>query len=99
MAVNTLLRNLGQTIGISVFGSIFNFSIIKYFENLNIQGIEPSNLYNTPALNNNLSAELVKESLNSGLHVLFICFIILNVISLMLSLFLPKRLEGEQLDI
>lgn len=99
VAVNTLLRNLGQTIGISVFGSIFNFSIIKYFENLHIQGIEPSNLYNTPALNNNLSAELVKESLNSGLHVLFICFIILNVISLILCLFLPKRLEGEQLDI
>ncbi|HBC97319.1 MAG TPA: MFS transporter, partial [Clostridium sp.] len=99
VAVNTLFRNLGQTIGISVFGSIFNFSIIKYFEKLHIGGIEPSNLYNTSSLNSNLSAELIKESLNSGLHILFMCFVVLNVISLIISLCLPRRIEGEQLDI
>ncbi|MFL0196573.1 MDR family MFS transporter [Clostridium sp. WILCCON 0269] len=99
VASNTLLRNLGQTIGISVFGSIFNLSIIRYFQNLGINGIEPSNLYNTQVLNNNISAELVKESLNSGLHLLFLCFIIVNIVSLILCLFLPKRFKGEQLDV
>lgn len=98
-ASNTLLRNLGQTVGISVFGSIFNLSIIAYFENLGIKGIEPSNLYNTQALNSGISAELIKRSLSSGLHLLFLCFIVVNAVSLILCLFLPKKFKEEQLDI
>ncbi len=95
MASNALLRNLGQTIGVSIFGSIFNLSIIKYFEDIGIKGINPSNLYSSSILNSSISLQSVKESLNSGLHLLFICVIGINLISFLFALLFPKKLKSE----
>jgi EmrB/QacA subfamily drug resistance transporter len=89
-ASNSLLRNLGQTIGISVFGSIFNLNILRYFNNMGISGIDSNNLYSNAAVHIKVPLQLVKESLNSSLYVVFIGVIVLNVVSLLLSLFLPK---------
>ena len=95
MASNALLRNLGQTIGVSIFGSIFNLSIIKYFEDIGIKDINPSNLYSSSILNSSISLQSVKESLNSGLHLLFICVIGINLISFLFALLFPKKLKSE----
>ena len=78
MATNSLLRTLGQTIGVSVFGSIFNLYIIKYFIKLGINGVDPSNLYKSSTYNTAVTSEQIKLSLNSSLHVLFIIFIIIS---------------------
>ena len=94
-ASNILLRNLGQTIGVSIFGTIFNLSIIKYFQNMGIKGINPSNLYSSSILNSSISLQSVKESLNSGLHLLFICVIGINLISFLFGLLFPKEFKGE----
>ncbi len=93
-ATNSLLRTLGQTIGVSVFGSIFNLYIIRYFIQLGIKGVEPSNLYNSSTYNAAVTSEQIKLSLNSSLHVLFIIFIIISILSLILSIVMPK-IEGQ----
>ena len=90
MATNSLLRTLGQTIGVSVFGSIFNLYIIKYFVNLGINGVDPSNLYKSSTYNTAVTIEQIKLSLNSSLHVLFIILIVISSISLILSIVMPK---------
>ncbi|WP_026882010.1 MDR family MFS transporter [Clostridium akagii] len=89
-ATNSLLRTLGQTIGVSVFGSIFNLYIIKYFTQLGIKGVDPSNLYKSSAYNNALTGEQIKLSINSSLHVVFIIFIVISSLSLILSIIMPK---------
>ncbi|MCI1945985.1 MDR family MFS transporter [Clostridium luticellarii] len=94
VAANTLLRTLGQTIGISAFGNIFNLYITKYFIRQGIKGINPSNLYQSSASHTSLSAEQVKLSLNSSMHVLFIAFIFISCLSLVLSIVMPK-IRGE----
>lgn len=90
IAANSLLRTLGQTIGVGVFGSIFNIYIIKYFVQLGIKGVDPSNLYNSSAYNAAVTGEQIKFSLNSSLHVLFIILIIISGLSLILSIIMPK---------
>ena len=90
IATNSLLRTLGQTIGVGVFGSIFNLYIIKYFIRLGIEGVDPSNLYNSSAQNVVVTAEQIKLSLNSSLHVLFMILIMISSISLILSIVMPK---------
>lgn len=86
IAANSLLRTLGQTIGVSVFGSIFNLYIVKYFLRMGIKTIDPGNLYNTAAV----TGEQIKLSLNSSLQVLFIVLTIISTLSLILSIAIAK---------
>lgn len=84
-ATNSLLRTLGQTVGVSVFGSVFNMFITGYFINQGIIGINPGNLYSAAA-NSAVTVEQIKLSINSSLHFLYIIFIILSAAVLLLSL-------------
>ncbi|MBU3112158.1 MDR family MFS transporter [Clostridium lacusfryxellense] len=84
-AANSLVRTLGQTIAVSFFGIILNTNIVKYFNNLGINGIEPNNLYSKQALSSGIGIEQIKSSLNSGLHQVFITFILIAIVSLALS--------------
>lgn len=89
-ATNSLLRTLGQTIGVSIFGSIFNLYIVKYFTGIGMPGVEPSNLYNTSAIDAAVTSEQIKLSLNSSLHILFIILIIISGLCLILSIKMPN---------
>ncbi|WP_443661767.1 MDR family MFS transporter [Clostridium sp.] len=84
-AVNSLVRTLGQTIAVSVFGTILNMCIVKYFNNIGISGIKPNNLYSSAISSNGVSSLQVKLSLNSGLHEVFIAFIIIAIVSFALT--------------
>ncbi|MGB8450791.1 MAG: MDR family MFS transporter [Anaerocolumna sp.] len=95
-AANSLLRTLGQTIGVSVFGSIFNFYIVKYFINIGIPGVDPGNLYKSSSHAVAVTSEQVKFSLNSSLHVLFLILITISALSLILSLVIPKIAGKER---
>lgn len=90
VAAYSLLRTLGQTIGISVFGNIFNLYITKYFIQQGIKGIDPSNLYQSSASHNAVAMEQIRLSLNSSMHVLFIVFVTISCLSLILSIIMPK---------
>jgi MFS family permease len=92
-ASNSLVRTLGQTIAVSVFGSMLNLNIIKYFKEIGITGVEPNNIYSTSSTGVKLSLQHIKASLNSGLHVIFIALIVFSVISLLLSTTLSSDLK------
>jgi hypothetical protein len=92
-AANSLLKTIGQTIGVSIFGSIFNIYIIKYFTQLGINGVDPSNLYNSA-----VTDEQIRLSLNSSLHFLFIILIGIAVISLLSSMIMPKIMESSKTE-
>ena len=49
MAANSLLRTLGQTIGISVFGNIFNVYIANYLTEHGVKGVDTANLQSSAA--------------------------------------------------
>lgn len=95
-ASNSLVRTLGQTIGVGVFGSMFNLSIVKYFSKLGIQGVEPNNLYSAASVNYGVSIDQIKASLHSGLYSVFILLIILTVVCLTLSFILPNALKEKR---
>ena len=95
-ASNSLVRTLGQTIGVSVFGSMFNLSIVKYFSKLGIQGVEPNNLYSAASVNYGVSIDQIEASLHSGLYSVFILLTILTVVSLTLSFILPNALKEKR---
>lgn len=89
VATNSLLRTLGQTIGISIFGNVFNLYITKYFIRQGIEGIEPGNLYQSSVSKSTLTTEQIRLSLNSSMHILFTVFIIITCLSLILSITMP----------
>lgn len=90
VAANTLLRTLGQTIGISVFGNIFNLGITRYFIARGISGVNPTDLYQSAPSGGAISAAQVKLSLNSSLHGLFIALIAISALTLLLCAVMPK---------
>ena len=96
MSTNSLLRTLGQTIGVSIFGSIFNLYIVKYFVKLGINGVEPSDLYKASSGNAILTNEQISLSLNSSLHVLFIIFVVICIVASVLSVLMPKIIESYE---
>ncbi len=96
-ASNALVRTLGQTIGISIFGVIFNLIIDKYFKNLGIKGINSSNLYNTTTtLGADVYFNHIKASIYSGLHIVFILLILISIICLIIALMLPNSLKEKR---
>jgi MFS family permease len=95
-AANSLLRSLGQTIGVSAFGSIFNLSIVKYFMKIGISGVDPSNLYKSSSHTAAVTGEQIRLALNSSLHVLFIILIVISGLSLLLSMVMPKILFKDE---
>ncbi|KNZ40827.1 MDR family MFS transporter [Acetobacterium bakii] len=89
-ATNSLLKTLGQTIGISIFGSVFNLFIVRYFNNNGLSGVNPNDLYGSSAQAMVFTGEQVSQSLNASLHVLFIILAVLVFIALSLSVMMPK---------
>lgn len=90
VGANSLLRTLGQTVGISVFGSIFNRGITNYFAAQGIADVNPTDLYQSAASSFSLSANQVRLALNDSLHVLFFWLIVICCFSLLLASVMPK---------
>lgn len=94
-ASNSLVRTLGQTIGISIFGSVFNLAIVKYLTGVGIQGVDAGNLYSTTDINNAAYLEQARSSQVSGLHFIYTAIILIALAGLVLSLVLPKTQSPE----
>ncbi|GFP76032.1 MDR family MFS transporter [Clostridium fungisolvens] len=92
-ASNTLLRTLGQTIGVSVFGSMFNLSIINYFSKIGITNIDPNNLYTSAEGKIKYTVDSVINSQISGIKSIFFILVIISVVCLVLSFMLPNKLK------
>lgn len=94
-ATNALVRTIGQTIGVSILGSVINLSIVKYFNNIGIKGIKPDDLYSSTAVSSSLSLEQIRGSVFSGVHIVFLILASAALICLLLSFTLSNNLKEE----
>jgi len=93
-ATNSLLRTLGQTIGVSIFGGIFNADIANYFNKIGINGVDNHNLY-TSASGMGVTADQIKLSLNNATNIIFIIFVLIAILCLVLAALLPKVIRKK----
>ncbi|MFT8314339.1 MAG: MDR family MFS transporter [Clostridium sp.] len=89
-ASNSLLRTMGQTVGVAVFGIVFNLNIVKYFYGLGMNNVDPNSLYNSNEMNIGIPVNEIKESLNYGMHIVFLILVAAAIIGLILSFMLPN---------
>jgi EmrB/QacA subfamily drug resistance transporter len=96
-ASNTFTRSIGQTVGVAIFGTIFNNSLITYGkEHSNgawSGGGNISNVLNSGAINK-LPAniiDMIHQALAHGLHLVFILVFFLGAANLVVTLFLPSH--------
>lgn len=93
-ALNSLVRTIGNTIGVGTYGSIFNLNIVSYFNNLGIKGIDPNDLYSAANMAA-VSSQNLKASINSALHVVFLALICIAIVCVVLSFLLPSELKEK----
>ena len=96
-ASNTFTRSIGQTVGIAVFGTIFNNSLISFGkEHSNgawSGGGNMSNVLSSEAINK-LPANvitMIHQALAHGLHLVFILVFFIGLANLIATLFLPSH--------
>ncbi|ADZ22913.1 EmrB/QacA subfamily drug resistance transporter [Clostridium acetobutylicum] len=93
---NSLLRTMGQTIGVAIFGVIFNLNIAKYLYKLGIRGINVNSLYGSGNVHTGIPLDKVKASLNFGVHTLFFILILISVICTIMSVMLSNSLNKKK---
>ena len=97
-ATNSLLRTLGQTIGVSIFGGIFNADIVNYFNKIGINGVDNHNLYTT-ASDVGVTGDQIKLSLDSATHIIYVIFILIATLCLILAFVLPKVIRKKFVEL
>ncbi len=90
MGVISLTRTLGQTLGISALGAVLNVRLTSFFAERGLDGINPSNLYDSGSSAAELPAELVSSALNSSLDALFWIMLLLSVTMVLTTLLMPR---------
>lgn len=102
MASYTFLRTLGQTLGISVFGMLFNMNIQSYktahSQNEALQQLDTSQVFHgdqAASLPPGLMEQL-REMMVYGIHHIFISLLIIAAIALAVTWILPKRFKVDE---
>lgn len=106
-ASNTFTKSIGQTIGIAVFGTIFNNSLIHFGKEHSdaAWGGEGniSNIINSDTINQLPSSDIsmIHDALAHGMHLVFILVFIIAIANLIVTLFLPshKKVMDQQKQI
>ena len=85
-----LIRTIGQTVGVSIFGGILNTEVARYFISKGYLGVTINNLSST---NNifNLTASQIKNGFLFGVHNIFVILIILGLICVLFGIFIPRK--------
>ena len=89
-STNSLIRTLGQTIGVSVFGAILNSGIAMYFKDKDIKGINSNNIF-TSIDNNIITAVDGSNAVFNGIHFIIMAMIVVAIIGLIVTFLLPKK--------
>lgn len=101
-ASNTLFRTVGQTIGVAIFGTIFNSVLATQFAANEISGVDRKhlNLLISPKTSTQVGENLIeplRDILYQGLHYVFWAMFLLAVVSFFLHFILPKKhVSGEK---
>jgi MFS family permease len=96
-ASNSFTRSIGQTVGIAVFGTIFNNSLISFgkehADGAWSGGGNISNILNSEAFKKLPSAaiNMIQEALAHGMHLVFILVFFIGIANLIMTLFLPSH--------
>ncbi|MDR2196877.1 MAG: MFS transporter [Coriobacteriales bacterium] len=90
VGLNSLVRTLGQTIGISAFGAVFNASIVGGFVKADITRYDLGNLYDLTAYQAGVSWEQIVAVLADAIHVIYLIFFVVMLLCVLLSLLMPK---------
>lgn len=106
-ASNTFMRTLGQTVGVAIYGTLFNNAVLN-FNMAKVPGTHPgmnfSDLVGTPALLNKLPTNvinLIHNTLVHGIHSVFIVVFIFAAATFLAALFLPshKKVLEQQKEV
>ncbi|WCK55661.1 MFS transporter [Aneurinibacillus sp. Ricciae_BoGa-3] len=95
-ASSTFLRTLGQTVGIAVFGTLFNHNINDYLaahHNVLKQSVDINKLFN-PHFSRSISErtfEVMREAVAVGLHQIFLLVLGLSILALLVCMALPGK--------
>lgn len=95
-AVNTLLRSLGQTIGIAVFGTLFNRYMIGYMEKqpegakVDLEQMNQLLDHQAPSVSPQIVQSL-KGALVFGLHHIYLILLGIALVSFMFVFWLPNH--------
>lgn len=92
-STNALIRTLGQTIGVSVFGGLMNSSISSYFKHSDISNVTADNIYSSGA-----SAYQIMEAFFNGVHNIFYALVFVALICFIAGIFISKKSILEKDD-
>ncbi|WEG12573.1 MDR family MFS transporter [Pullulanibacillus sp. KACC 23026] len=96
-ASNTFMRSVGQTVGVAVYGTIFNNTIVTYGEKVSggkMSGESISGILNSNAAVSKLQPavlEIIQKTLAHTLHNVFVLSFIIGLATLVVTLFLPSH--------
>lgn len=85
----SLIRTIGQTLGVSIFGGVLNVGITDHFINKGINGIN-SNILGSAQNPMHFSKFDISAGFYSGLHLVFLSLFIIAIISFVISIISPK---------
>lgn len=89
-ASNSLLRTIGQTVGVSIFGIVFNVNISRYFHRIGINNVDTNSIYSSGKIDNLISVGCIKDALEYGIHIIFIMMLIISIVSLVFAYIIPR---------
>jgi predicted MFS family arabinose efflux permease len=90
MGVMALARSLGSTMGVSMFGTVFNIVVVNWFAGIGVPNVAPNDVYTLAATNPLVSAAQVAAGIMATVHVQMICIVVLAIVTLVLTFALPK---------
>jgi len=90
VSLNSLLRSLGQTIGISGLGVVFNAAIQKGFDTAGIVCFNFADLYNMASYQAGISWSDIVGVLDASLHNLYWLIIVMLAAALVSGVLTPK---------
>lgn len=85
----SLIRTIGETLGVSILGSIMDIGIRNHFSNMGVNGVT-SDLLGSTANPLRLSKDAIQNGFFSGLHLVFISLFVISIIALLISLISPQ---------
>lgn len=92
-AVNSFLSTTGQTLGVAIFGTLFNVSIIQAFSDsplLSAYSIDPFFQSDTAGRYGTEVQSAAEQALANGLHLVFIGGLVCAVLAFLMTFRLPK---------
>lgn len=84
-----LIRTIGQTLGVSIFGSLLNVGILNHFASKGINGVN-SDVLGSASNPMHFSGIDITNGFYAGLHLVFIGLLVLSVLSLAISFISPR---------